>query len=135
MGEKEKLRRWLPVGIGILLLVLTAEGSLYLVTGTNCPIKALFGLPCPGCGMTRAVLSLLRGDVAGAFWMHPLVFLLPVALLLLLLWRRGRRGVLIVGTALLLAVFFVRLRLQPGEPPLDLKRDAPFFSYFKFFLS
>ena len=31
-----------------------------------CPFHALTGLWCPGCGMTRALHQLLRGDVAGA---------------------------------------------------------------------
>ena len=31
-----------------------------------CPFHAVTGLWCPGCGMTRALHSLLHGDVAGA---------------------------------------------------------------------
>ena len=31
-----------------------------------CPFHAAMGLWCPGCGMTRALHGLLRGDVAGA---------------------------------------------------------------------
>jgi hypothetical protein len=37
-----------------------------------CPFHALTGLPCPGCGATRAVLALARGDIAGAFGWNPL---------------------------------------------------------------
>ncbi|HVF44291.1 MAG TPA: DUF2752 domain-containing protein [Pyrinomonadaceae bacterium] len=32
-----------------------------------CPFRALTGLPCPGCGMTRAFCALGHGDLAGAF--------------------------------------------------------------------
>jgi len=38
-----------------------------------CPFHALTGLPCPGCGATRAALALARGDVAQAFGWNPLV--------------------------------------------------------------
>jgi hypothetical protein len=31
-----------------------------------------FGVPCPGCGMTRAVLLLEHMDVMGSLRMHPL---------------------------------------------------------------
>ena len=32
-----------------------------------CPFKLLTGVPCPGCGMTRAYLHLFEGDIQGAF--------------------------------------------------------------------
>lgn len=43
-----------------------------------CIYKTLFGIPCPGCGMTRAVLSALRLDFKSAFSYHPMFFTLPV---------------------------------------------------------
>ncbi len=41
-----------------------------------CPMASSFGVPCPGCGLTRATLALLHGDVHGALHFHPLVWLL-----------------------------------------------------------
>lgn len=49
-----------------------------------CPIKAVTGIPCPGCGMTHAYLRLLRLDIAGAFSENPLFWVLPLAMILLL---------------------------------------------------
>ena len=48
----------------------------------GCPFHALTGVPCPGCGTTRAALALARGDVAAAFGWNPLAaaaFLLGAA--------------------------------------------------------
>jgi hypothetical protein len=31
-----------------------------------CPTKALFDIPCPGCGTARMIASVVRGDLGGA---------------------------------------------------------------------
>jgi len=36
-----------------------------------CPFATVTGLPCHGCGMTRAFLALLRGDWGTALQFHP----------------------------------------------------------------
>lgn len=44
----------------------------------KCPFRLIFDRECPGCGMTRALLSFLRLDVKAAFHYHclfPLVIL------------------------------------------------------------
>lgn len=47
----------------------------------GCLWQKLFAIPCPGCGMTRAFLSLLDGNISAAFSYHfmfptvPLVYL------------------------------------------------------------
>jgi hypothetical protein len=41
-----------------------------------CPMAGSLGVPCPGCGLTRATLALLHGDWRGALGFHPLVWLL-----------------------------------------------------------
>ncbi len=60
-------RGWLEAGLlvgGLALLV--------LVDRPLCPMAGLLGIPCPGCGLTRAGLALLRGDVSTALHLHPL---------------------------------------------------------------
>lgn len=48
-----------------------------------CPFRAVTGLPCPGCGMTRAFCSLGHGDLAGAFGYNALSpFVFAAALLI-----------------------------------------------------
>lgn len=39
---------------------------------TLCFYKNVFGIPCPGCGLTRAIVWFFRGDPARAFAFHPL---------------------------------------------------------------
>jgi len=38
-----------------------------------CPFRALTGLYCPGCGGTRAILAMLRGQLGQSFLYHPAV--------------------------------------------------------------
>jgi hypothetical protein len=44
-----------------------------------CAVKALTGLDCPGCGMTRAFILIGHGRLADGFRMHPLA---PLAFLI-----------------------------------------------------
>ena len=86
--------------------------------GVTCPILFLTGVSCAGCGMSRAWLSLLRLDLAGALRFHPL-FWLPVPAAALLLFRRRlpervfRWGIALV-CVLFFCVYLVRL-LSPED--------------------
>ena len=58
-----------------------------------CPWRRLTGTNCPGCGMTRALMALLRGDLDHALGMHPLspvVLALIVATTALACWDLAR---------------------------------------------
>lgn len=47
-----------------------------------CLFKALLKIPCPGCGMTRAYLSLFRLELGQAFAWHPMFWSVPLLVLL-----------------------------------------------------
>lgn len=64
-----------------LLIPLSLIGILYLafhLVGIGCPIKFVTGVSCPGCGMSRACLWLLAGNIAYAFYFHPLFWAVPL---------------------------------------------------------
>ena len=50
---------------------------LYLLD-VGCIFRLMTGIPCPGCGMTRAWLAALRLDFAAAFAYHPLFWVVPI---------------------------------------------------------
>jgi hypothetical protein len=76
-------------------LILTGAAGLHLgllslgLPSWDCPFFKLTGIPCPGCGLTRACLLLLRGDVQASIKFHAFA---PVFLLLI--------SILIIGTLL-----------------------------------
>ncbi len=71
-----------------------------------CPWRALTHVPCPGCGGTRALLSLSRLDIPGAFALNPLV-------------AGGVLGGILLGAAALVA---------PGLTDLLLTRSGSFLT-------
>lgn len=67
--------------IGLVLLALATAAWLYgkavsfLGFGFPCVFYELTGLQCPGCGLTRAVLALARGEFASATQYNPMIWL------------------------------------------------------------
>jgi len=76
----------------------------------RCPFFEATGLLCPGCGGTRALAALLRGDIVGAWRLNALlVSLLPFAAAwgVLQLWRvevKVPRGIW-VGLGIVVGLF------------------------------
>lgn len=42
----------------------------------RCPFRTFLGVRCPGCGMTHALVALLRGDIRRAMRFNPFVLVL-----------------------------------------------------------
>lgn len=111
---KETWRR----DLGAALAIIGFYAVLFALDIT-CPIKFVTGVSCPGCGMTRACLSLLEGDPARAFYYHPLVWLLPIALALYLFRARLPRWAVRYAPAAVGVLFFVvyLIRMLRGCAP------------------
>lgn len=83
------------LGRGVILLGAGAAyyGFASVFGGIPCLFRLVTGLKCPGCGITTLILRLGRGDLAGAFWANPFLFVtlpLPVGLALRQAWLRAR---------------------------------------------
>lgn len=75
-----KIKEWIKVSIVIIIVY-----WIFDLVGIGCPIKYISGISCAGCGMTRAWLSVLKLDFSMAFYYHPLFFIVPIAMLVIML--------------------------------------------------
>ncbi|MBQ8283467.1 MAG: DUF2752 domain-containing protein [Clostridia bacterium] len=71
----------------------------------KCPIKLIFGVDCPGCGMTRAYKALLKLDIKSAFAYHEL-FPIPFIFVTYLLFKK-RIGIGEKKELIFLSIFYL----------------------------
>jgi hypothetical protein len=83
----------LAVAAIVSAVCLLRPGATFLLP--PCPLHALTGLYCPGCGSTRMLHHLVRGELGMAFRDNPLSFMtLPVVLYgLVRQWLQPNSGV------------------------------------------
>lgn len=76
-----------------------------------CPMVIIFGLPCPGCGLTRSVLYLASGQIYRSIWINPMGIPI-VGILIYFFWNRyiiGRKAKWIVPLIIIAIVLLVIL--------------------------
>lgn len=116
MGKKQSTKSKI-IHVIIFVAAMGVLAALMLLDIYRCPFKAISGIPCPGCGMTRAVLSACKGDFREAFRYHPLwIVAVPLVLVEVLNAMGGikipakvNNIILIIAGVLLLAVYIIRL--------------------------
>ncbi len=94
-----------------------AAVTLYFLLPIKCPVKYFLGFNCPTCGMTRAMLSLFKGDIKAYAAYNPAA--LPFLVLLLFAFHRRllpvsrKAGNIIVatGAVCVLIVYILRIIL------------------------
>lgn len=133
---KREIRNALPViwgrikqdirqhGAGVLA-VIVLYFVMHALFGAFCPSVIVTGFPCPGCGLTRAVLYLLKGQFLRSWALNPAAGLWGLWALWFAFERyiRGRkcRGLTwaLCGIALfMISVYMIRMvRYFPDRPP------------------
>lgn len=111
--------------IAIICVVLYLQLTKLLM-GAMCPMVIVTGLPCPGCGMTRAAVSLLRLRFLDAFAYNSCVYLWLVFGMYLFFYRyikrsRTKHFVLIFSAVMTITigVYIYRMIYRfPGEAPM-----------------
>ena len=85
---RERAKRVLAIS-AVVLLSGCAYLFLYTTTGLGVPciFHLITGLNCPGCGITRMILSLLKLDWKSAFHFNAVLFcMMPFFMFLFVFW-------------------------------------------------
>ena len=87
----ERNRLYSILGITCLAGYIWLYYNLYLQNTKSssesfCMIKRITNIPCPSCGSTRSVSSLLHGDFAGAIYWNPLGLVVLAIMIFLPIW-------------------------------------------------
>lgn len=77
------IKRFIFPTIGVIIFYLIVY---ILGNNTRCFYRNTLGIPCPGCGLSRAYTALFRGDVLGALNYHPL-FIIPIIIGLVMIFK------------------------------------------------
>ncbi len=102
----------------LILAVIAIYAFILHINKINCPIKYILGFPCPFCGTTRALISLIQGNIKTAFYYHPL-FILAIPFLILIITsnekyflkmnKKTRAYILYFISILYIATYIIRM--------------------------
>lgn len=104
---------------------------VHLFRTAFCPMIHLTGLPCAGCGLTRAFLYILQGEFVRAIYINPMAYFIIAFLVYCGFWRyiKGKKikgfnvlfGILI---AVMLMFYLCRMYLYfPDRVPYVYAQD------------
>ena len=112
---------------GVIVLVLYF-GAMKKILYSLCPVVLLTGFPCPACGMTRAGILLLKGDLKAAVAVHPFIYAFAILAGIFGVnryflfrktprWLKGLTGAVLIG--MVIYYIYRMYRYFPGTPPME----------------
>lgn len=124
----------------IIFLVYFVVGKRFLYS--LCPSVVITGLPCPGCGLTRATFAFMRGDFLRAWELHPFIYILGIYVIVYCIRRyillRDVRSMykclLVILIAMLIFYIYRMIRYFPGEAPMSYYYGSIFYRILQSFL-
>lgn len=117
--------------VTLLILALLLVGYLlffhFVLPDTpSCFYKQVFGIPCPGCGITRSFVSLIQFDIKNAFHYNYLFWIYPIIGFVIIFRERPRvekvfhsKIFWILCTTLVIGVYIYRLVNLFPNPPME----------------
>jgi hypothetical protein len=121
MGIKIKKNLIVP-----LIIIIFTSIFIFFTDYNVCFVKRTFGIPCPGCGLTRSFKNLFLLDFKKAIHYHPLFFL-PILIMVIIFYSKLKKinlsnlkYLFMFFTLILIIVWIIRMILYfPDTPPMD----------------
>ena len=113
---KKRFQRAEP--LAVVVVIAAFYGVLHLI-GVNCPIRFLTGISCPGCGMTRAWISLLQGNLSAAVSYHPLLFTVVPTVIAVFFRSRIPKRIFAILLALAMLLSVTAVFAEAEEPAAE----------------
>lgn len=118
--EDIKKYKWFTLGF-LIYYVIT-----HMVFGAYCPQLLITGLPCPGCGMSRAMFFVITFQFTRAWNMNPIAFIWVLLIFVFVLLRyvlgkstKHLRMALIITLILTIGIYMGRMfEGFPQAPPI-----------------
>ena len=114
----------------ILILIIIISNYLF---DYYCPSMVIFGIPCPACGISRAIYLLLQLKFVEAFKMNPSIYMaIPLILLYLYFYYNDKDYELLYYPTLFvligsIIIFIYRVFTNWGTPPLVFNYNSLLF--------
>lgn len=116
----QKVKKFLLIHFMVAVIVFV------YIFAVGCPMHRFFGIPCPGCGLSRAWISFFTFDFKQAFKYHPLFIPITTTVLYAIhrdvLPRKLPKTIEMVLFALIisatLGIYFYRL--FSGDPVVEI---------------
>lgn len=117
------VKKFWPIPICIFIMYIV----VHKLRGAFCPSVILFGLPCPGCGTTRAAIYLLKGEFTQAFHINPGIYLWVLFVLYIIVVRyimgkplkHATTFAAIIAILLIIRFAYGMYMYYPMEPPFS----------------
>ncbi len=83
----EQLKRDIKYNYLLIIAVVLYLIITDIIFGYCCPFRIFFHVECPGCGLTRAFMSLITGDISGSLHYNYTCILWVITIILFVIDR------------------------------------------------
>ncbi len=120
--------------------IIILMAMIIIITGGQCIIKKITGFPCPSCGVTRSLMSLVRLDFYESFYYHPLSIFIVISILYFIYSKkpmggseRAQKVIIIIFTVIILGTYIYRMyNFFPNIAPMDYNKASLFWKVYEF---